>query len=133
MSDIVYKLDGLAIGMAAHSLGRDTVSEAAREIERLRAERDAIVIERDIARSLESKLVRTCSELRAERDALLDENERLLAQNDAATIYVLTRQRDALLAACKECVAVAERGGQDDDWHSITMARAAIKQAEGEG
>lgn len=38
MSDIVYELDGLAIGMAAPSLARDTVSRAAREIERLRAE-----------------------------------------------------------------------------------------------
>lgn len=35
MRDLVYELDGLAIGMAANSTARDTVSSAAREIERL--------------------------------------------------------------------------------------------------
>lgn len=35
--NLVHELDGLAIGMAANSLARDTVSSAAREIERLQA------------------------------------------------------------------------------------------------
>lgn len=38
MIDHVYELDGLAIGMAASSLGRNVVSSAAREIEKLRDE-----------------------------------------------------------------------------------------------
>lgn len=42
--DLVYELDGLAIGMAANSVGRRTVSDAAREIERLTAR--SVVIER---------------------------------------------------------------------------------------
>lgn len=36
MRDHVHDLDGLAIGMAANGFGRETVSAAAREIERLR-------------------------------------------------------------------------------------------------
>ena len=33
--DFVHDLDGLAIGMAVNSFGRETVSQAARHIERL--------------------------------------------------------------------------------------------------
>lgn len=42
MNDIVHELDGLAIGMASPSLGRDTVSRAAREVEKLRRESDVL-------------------------------------------------------------------------------------------
>lgn len=60
MPDIVHELRGLAIGMASPSLGRDTVSRAADEIERLRKEldgyREAFAAERETRQNVEAEL-----------------------------------------------------------------------------
>lgn len=51
MTETVYELHGLAIGMASPSLARDTVTRAADEIERLTARTEKAEVEVDRLRA----------------------------------------------------------------------------------